>query len=60
MDCTQEMPLLIELGILPCLVPYAITVHGSIFIFLKYLSQAKLRQYSNDEVIAAFSRTIIK
>ena len=43
---------LMNLGILPCL-GILLLLFGLFFIFLKYLSHAKLEQYSNDEVIAA-------
>ena len=61
MSCTQEndlMPLLIELGILPCL-GILLLMFGLFFIFLKYLSHAKLEQYSNDEVIASLGALLL-
>ena len=54
MDCTQEndlMPLLIELGILPCL-GILLLLFGLFCIFIKCLSHDEPEEYSDDEVVA--------
>lgn len=55
MDCTQEndlMPLLIKLGILPCL-GLMLLLFGLFFILIKCLSHDKPEEYSDDEAVAA-------
>lgn len=55
MDCTQDndlMPLLLELGILPCL-GITLLLFGLFFLFVKCLSHDKPEQYSDDEAVAA-------
>ena len=55
MDCTQDndlMPLLLELGILPCL-GIALLLFGLFFLFVKCLSHDKPEEYSDGKAVAA-------
>ena len=53
MDCTQEndlMPLLIELGILPCL-GLILLIVGLFYIIVNYVDREKPEPYTDDDAI---------
>lgn len=56
MDCTQDndlMPLLLELGILPCL-RLMLLIVGLFYIVVKHIGREKSEPYTDDEAICDF------
>lgn len=56
MDCTQDndlMPLLLELGILPCL-GLMLLIVGLFYIVVKHIGREKSEPYTDDEAICDF------
>lgn len=56
MDCSQDndlMPLLIELGILPCL-GLMLLIVGLFYIIVRYIGRKKSEPYTDDEAICDF------